>query len=216
MSDLIFRDLGRREFSSVWADMQRFTDERNGDTTDEVWFVEHPSVFTLGLNADPSHILGDGPIPIVNTDRGGQVTYHGPGQQVVYVMLNLARWSLTVRSLVQCLEDAIIETVALYGVAAYSRRDAPGVYVQDRKLGAIGLRVRRGCSYHGIAVNIDMSLEPFSLINPCGMADLEVTQLVDVGADTDMRQFREDFEKSLRAVLSSHRRASRPSLSLGC
>jgi lipoyl(octanoyl) transferase len=211
VNDLIFKNLGRREFTPVWAEMQRFTDERTKDTADEIWFVEHPSVFTLGLNADPMHIFGASSIPIVKTDRGGQVTYHGPGQQVVYVLLHLSRWNLTVRALVECLEEAIIETVALYGVAAYSRREAPGVYVGERKLGAIGLRVRRGCSYHGIAVNIDMSLEPFSLINPCGMADLEVTQLVDVGAEADMSRFREDFASSLRAALSLRRSLPRRS-----
>ncbi len=186
--------------------MRQFTDERGEATPDEVWFVEHAPVFTLGVNADPSHILAAGDIPVVHTDRGGQVTYHGPGQQVVYVMCDLRRLGLDVRAFVQAMESAVIQTVALYGVEAYARRDAPGVYVDGRKLGAIGLRVRRGCTYHGIAVNVNMDLAPFMRINPCGMEGLEVTQLADICDTRSLASFREDIAESLQDVLGAARR----------
>ena len=160
--------------------MQSFTLARGAGTRDEIWFVEHPPVFTLGMRADRAHLLAPGDIPVVQIDRGGQVTYHGPGQLVVYVLLDLQRLGLNVRRLVQALESAVVDTVAAYGVTAAPRRDAPGVYVDGRKLGAIGLRVRRNCSYHGLAVNVKMDLAPYSRINPCGFAGLEVTQLADL------------------------------------
>lgn len=180
---IVVRDLGRRPLESVWADMKAFTEARDGATADEIWLVEHPPVFTLGLNADRAHLLAPGDIPVVKIDRGGQVTYHGPGQVVAYVMVDLKRREFNVRSLVEALENAVIDTVSEYGVAGYGRRDAPGVYVRGRKLAAIGLRVRRYASYHGIAINIAMDLEPFSRINPCGFEGLEVTQLADLVAE---------------------------------
>ena len=184
MSDLrdypVIRDLVSGRSPDVWSEMQSFTLARGADTSDEIWFVEHPPVFTLGMRADRAHVLASGDIPVVQIDRGGQVTYHGPGQLVVYVLLDLHRLGLNVRGLVQALESAVIDTVAAYGVTAVPRRDAPGVYVDGRKLGAIGLRVRRNCSYHGLAVNVNMDLAPYSRINPCGFADLEVTQLADL------------------------------------
>ena len=186
--------------------MRRFTDERGEATQDEVWFVEHEPVFTLGVNADPSHVLAPGDIPVVQTDRGGQVTYHGPGQQVVYVMCDLRRLGLDVRAFVQAMESAVIQTVAHYGVEAYARRDAPGVYVDGRKLGAIGLRVRRGCTYHGIAINVNMDLEPFTRIDPCGMEGLEVTQLADICGTRSLASFRDDITVSLQNVLGAARR----------
>jgi len=195
------RDLGLCSLPDVWAKMQRFTDERLPESADEVWFVQHPKVFTLGLSADPSHLLSPGDIPVVKTDRGGQVTYHGPGQLVVYVMLDLRRLNMGVRSLVEALEGAVIETVSGYGIKAYGRRDAPGVYVQGRKLAAVGLRIRRHCSYHGFAINVDMELEPFKRINPCGFDDLEVTQLSALGTINDLAQVRQDLEPSLRSHL---------------
>lgn len=185
----------------VWADMQRFTDARDAATPDEVWFVEHPPVFTLGLNADRAHLHDAGAIPVVQTDRGGQVTYHGPGQLVCYVLIDLKRRSLNVRSLVQALESAVIDTVAAFGIDAYPRRDAPGVYVGGRKLAAVGLRVRRGCSYHGIAINVNMDLEPFTRINPCGFENLEVTQVADICEIGTVARFRADFEPRLLATL---------------
>jgi len=201
VSEIVFRELGLRPFRQVWSDMQRFTDGRTADTGDEIWFVEHPSVFTLGLNSDPAHLLSPADIEIVQTDRGGQVTYHGPGQLVCYALLDIKRRGLNVRTLVQALESAVIDTVAIYSIRACSRRTAPGVYVDNRKLAAIGLRVRRGCSYHGIAINVNMDLEPFLRIRPCGIDDLEVTQLADLCAIDDMRRFRQDLEPHLLARL---------------
>jgi len=201
VSEVVVRDLGMRAMPEVWAEMQRFTEERGAGTADQIWFVEHPPVFTLGLNADRAHLLDPGDIPVVQTDRGGQVTYHGPGQLVAYVLVELKRRGFNVRSLVQALESAVIDAAAGFGVEAYARRDAPGVYVGGRKLAAIGLRVRRGCSYHGLAVNVNMDLEPFARIHPCGFADLEVTQLKDLcGVDTPA-QFRAAFEPRLLVKL---------------
>ncbi|HLF12896.1 MAG TPA: lipoyl(octanoyl) transferase LipB [Gammaproteobacteria bacterium] len=174
---------------------------RTADTADEIWFVEHPPVFTLGMRADRSHLLAPGDIPVVQIDRGGQVTYHGPGQLLVYVLLDLQRLKLNVRSLVQMLELAVIETVAAYGVTAKGRRDAPGVYVDGKKLAAIGLRVRRNCSYHGLAINVSMDLTPFTRIHPCGFEDLEVTQLADLCDVDDPARFRADLEPRLLARL---------------
>lgn len=177
--------------------MRAFTDARAPDTADEIWFVEHPPVFTLGLKGDRSHVLAAGDIPIVPIDRGGQVTYHGPGQVVAYVLIDVRRRDLDVRRLVIALENAVIATVGGYGIDAHGRRDAPGVYVDGRKLAAIGLRVRRRCSYHGIAINVAMDLEPFERINPCGFEGLEVTQVADLCPVDDPARFRRDFEPHL-------------------
>jgi len=201
--DLISRDLGYKPLPDVLADMKRFTDERTGKTPDEIWFVEHPPIFTLGLNADPSHVLEAGDIPVLKIDRGGQVTYHGPGQLLAYSMLDLRRSKMSVRGVVEALEAAVVDTVAGYGIEAYGRRDAPGVYVGGRKLAAVGLRIRRHCSYHGVAVNIDMNLEPFQRIRPCGFEDLEVTQLSALCGVTDIARVREDLEVKLTEKLGS-------------
>jgi lipoyl(octanoyl) transferase len=197
----LLRDLGHRGLPEVWADMQRFTAERGPQMRDEIWFVQHPPVFTLGMRADRSHLLTPGDIPVVPIDRGGQVTYHGPGQLVAYVLLDLQRLGLGIRTLVQALEGAVIDTVAEYGVAAVGRRDAPGVYVDGRKLAAIGLRVRRHCSYHGMAINVAMDLSPFERINPCGYADLKVVQLSDICAVGDVARLRADLAPRLLARL---------------
>lgn len=162
--------------------MREFTEARDAETTDEVWLVEHPPVYTLGRNGDPAHILGPGNIPIVESDRGGQVTYHGPGQLVAYTLFDLNRLGVGVRSLVTGLENAVIDTLSQYGIRSEARRDAPGVYVEGKKIASLGLRIRNGCSYHGLSLNVDMDLSPFSAINPCGYAGLEVTQLADLGA----------------------------------
>jgi len=201
LPELLVRDLGRRPLEPVWDEMREFTERRTPETPDEIWFVEHPPVFTLGLNADRRHVLAAGDIPVVQIDRGGQVTYHGPGQVVAYVLVDLRRLPLDVRRLVIALENAVIRTVAAYGVEAAARRDAPGVYVGGKKLAAIGLRVRRYCSYHGIAVNVALDLEPFRRINPCGYAGLEVTQLADVCTVDDPAVFRRDLEPMLREEL---------------
>jgi lipoyl(octanoyl) transferase len=175
------RWLGRADYAATWEAMRRFTDERGPGTPDELWLLEHPPVFTLGMAADPGHVLDAGEIPLVQTDRGGQVTYHGPGQLVAYLLLDLRRHGLTVRGLVTLLEQVVIDLVGAQGVQAESRRDAPGVYVQGRKLASLGLRVRRGASYHGLALNVDLDLSPFARINPCGMRGLPVTSLKELG-----------------------------------
>jgi lipoyl(octanoyl) transferase len=198
----LVRDLGFRPLPEVWAAMQAFTAERVAATRDEVWFVEHPPVYTLGMRADRSHLLAPGDIPIVQLDRGGQVTYHGPGQLVAYVLLNLERRSLTPRKLVQALENAVIDTVAEYGVTATARRDAPGVYVAGAKLAAVGLRVKRHCSYHGLAVNVAMDLAPYQGINPCGYQGLTVTDLRTLCGIGELARFRADFEPKLLAKLA--------------
>jgi len=182
--------------------MQTFTAERTAATRDEIWFVEHPPVYTLGMRGNREHLLAPGDIPVVQIDRGGQVTYHGPGQLVAYVMLNLERRALTPRKLVQALESAVIDTVADYGVTAVARRDAPGVYVAGAKLAAVGLRVKRHCSYHGLAVNVAMDLAPFAGINPCGYANLPVTDLRTLAGIETVERFREDFEPRLLARLA--------------
>jgi lipoyl(octanoyl) transferase len=182
----VLRWLGRVEYEPAWRAMQRLVDARGAETRDEVWFLEHPPVFTLGMNSRPEHLLGTGDIPVVQIDRGGQVTCHGPGQLVVYPLLDLGRARLGVRTLVEGIERAIVATVAEWGIEAYGRRDAPGVYVGPRKLASVGLRIRRGCSYHGLALNVAMDLEPFRRINPCGYAGLEMTQVSELGGPADL------------------------------
>jgi lipoyl(octanoyl) transferase len=180
--------LGRVPYEPTWREMQRFTELRTEDSGDEIWLLEHDPVFTLGMNADRAHLLAPGDIPVVQIDRGGQVTYHGPGQLVVYPLLDLRRANLGVRALVTALEGAVIGLAARYGIAAECRERAPGVYVEGRKLASVGLRVRRGGSYHGLALNVNMDLEPFGRINPCGYAGLEMTQLAALGGPADVRQ----------------------------
>lgn len=182
------RELGRRDYEPVWRAMQAFTDRRDADTADELWLVEHPPVFTVGLNGKPEHLLSPGNIPVVPVDRGGQVTYHGPGQLVAYTLLDLRRLGLGPRQLVTVLEGAVIALLAEAGIHAEARREAPGVYVDGAKIAALGLRVRRGCCYHGLSLNVGMDLEPFSRINPCGYPGLKVTQVSELAAaDTPMQ-----------------------------
>lgn len=173
------RRLGLTPYEPVWRDMQRFTDARSATTVDEIWFVEHPPVFTLGQAGQRRHLLAPGDIPVIHVDRGGQVTYHGPGQWVVYPLLDLRRLGYGIRSLVSRLEQAIGDVLATYGIDATTRPGAPGVYVEPCKIASLGLRVRRSCSFHGLALNVDMDLSPFSRINPCGYEGLAVTQLRD-------------------------------------
>lgn len=174
------RDLGRRDYETVWTAMREFTDQRTADTPDELWLVEHPPVFTQGQAGKAEHVLAPGDIPVIPTDRGGQVTYHGPGQLVAYPLLNLRRRGLGARDIVTLLENTLIDTLASYGVTAVADPKAPGVYVDGRKIASIGLRIRRGCSYHGIALNIDLDLAPFQRINPCGYAGLAMVRLCDL------------------------------------
>lgn len=198
----VARVLGQRPLPAVWEEMKRFTAERSRDTRDEVWFVEHPAIFTLGLNGNAAHVLDAGDIPVLKVDRGGQVTYHGPGQLVAYTLLDLARLKLGIRGLVEALERAVVDTVAEYGVEAQGRRDAPGVYVNGCKLAALGLKISRQCSYHGIALNVDMDLEPYSRINPCGFEALPVTDLRSLCGVGDIERVRSDLERNLRVRIS--------------
>lgn len=170
---------GLQDYAATWAAMRAFTDAREAETPDELWLLEHPPVFTLGQAGRPEHLLAPGAIPVIQTDRGGQVTFHGPGQLVAYVLLDLRRAGIGIKRLVERLEQAIIDLLAEHDIAAERRANAPGVYVAGAKIASLGLRVRNGCSYHGLALNVDMDLEPFGRINPCGYAGLTVTRLVD-------------------------------------
>lgn len=200
--------LGRVEYEPTWRAMQRFTETRSEATPDEIWFLEHPPVFTLGMNGKPEHVLAPGDIPVVNIDRGGQVTYHGPGQLVVYPLLDVRRAGLGVRQLVMALENAVIEFCRARGVEAIGRRDAPGIYVAGRKLASIGLRVRRGCSYHGLAFNIAMNLEPFQRINPCGFAGLQVVDLQALGIADSLENVARGLAPHLLSALDLPRDAA--------
>jgi lipoyl(octanoyl) transferase len=177
----VIRRLGLVEYQPTWRAMQRFTEERAAATPDEIWFLEHPPVFTLGVNASRAHLLAPGDIPVVHVDRGGQVTYHGPGQLVVYPLVDLRRAGVAIRDFVMSLERGVIDLAAQFGIGAEGRRSAPGVYVEGRKLASVGVRVRRRGSYHGLAVNVALDLEPFRRINPCGYQGLQMTQLAELG-----------------------------------
>jgi lipoyl(octanoyl) transferase len=189
----VIRYLGLSPYEATWRAMQKFTDDRQEATPDEIWFVEHPPVFTLGLNASREHLLAPGDIPVVQIDRGGQVTYHGPGQLLIYPLLNLRRLKLGVRDLVVALENAVIAYVAGLGLSAVGSRQAPGVYVDGAKLASIGLRIRRGGSYHGMALNVSLDPQPFERINVCGYKDLRVTRLVDHGISAPPEQVARDL-----------------------
>lgn len=180
------KDLGRTDYETVFAAMRTFTDARNDTTTDELWLTEHHPVFTQGQAGKAEHVLAPGEIPVVQTDRGGQVTFHGPGQIVGYLMFDLRRMGIGVRELVSGIEEAVVAVLADYDIEGAPRPDAPGVYVNGAKVAALGLRVRRGCSYHGLALNVNMDLEPFSRINPCGLLGMEVTQISDLGGPTQI------------------------------
>ena len=198
---LQIRQLGRVLYEPTWHEMQSFTDRRTAETLDELWFLEHPPVFTLGRNSKAEHLHDTGDIQVVQSDRGGQVTYHGPGQLIAYVLLDINRRQLGVQSLVNLLEQTVINLLSDHGIFAERRTKAPGVYVENRKIAALGLRVRKGCSFHGLSLNVDMDLAPFSMINPCGIEDLEVTQISDLGiklsADECATQFQHHFEQLL-------------------
>lgn len=180
------RDLGQQPYTPVWRAMQRFTDARDERTRDELWLVEHAPVFTLGQAGKPEHVLNAGDIPVLHVDRGGQVTYHGPGQLVLYPLLDLRRLKVGVRDYVCRIEQAVIDTLAQWNIHALRRDGAPGVYVDGAKIAALGIRVRRGCSFHGLAFNVAMDLEPFRRINPCGYAGLQVTSVLDLGGPSGL------------------------------
>lgn len=204
MADLIVRRPGLVEYAPTLAAMRAFTDARTPDTPDELWLLQHPRVFTQGQAGKAEHVLAPGDIPVIQVDRGGQVTYHGPGQWVVYLLIDLRRRSLGVRDLVDLIEHSVIELLAQYGIAAAGQPGAPGVYVGGEKIASLGLRVRKGCSYHGLALNVDMDLEPFRRINPCGHAGLRVTSLRQAsGAVPDMDAVGEGLLEVLRNRLDA-------------
>jgi lipoyl(octanoyl) transferase len=202
---LLIRQRGQLDYTRAWREMQAYTAQRTPETPDEVWFLEHLPVFTLGRIGREEHLLDPGNIPVLRVDRGGQVTYHGPGQLVVYTLLDLRRRQLGVQSLVSRLEQAVIDLLADYDIEAHRREKAPGVYVAGRKIAALGLRVRRGCSFHGLSFNVNMDLAPFARIHPCGYRDLEVTQLADLGVATTTEAISGPLQAHLEQQLQ-HRR----------
>lgn len=197
---VLVADLGRTDYGATFAAMRTFTDTRDQDTPDQIWLTEHDPVFTQGQAGRAEHLLAPGDIPVLQSDRGGQVTYHGPGQIVAYLLFDLRRRGLSVRDLVSGIENAMIRLLAGHGIEAAARADAPGVYVQGAKIGSLGLRVRRGCSYHGLALNVNMDLEPFSRINPCGLTDTKVTQTADLGGPVLLADARRELTDCLAAV----------------
>jgi lipoyl(octanoyl) transferase len=198
----VIRDRGRLEYVTAWRAMQDFTRARTAETPDEIWLVEHPPVFTLGLAGREEHVLTPGDIPVVKSDRGGQVTYHGPGQAVAYVMLDLRRLGIGARELVRRLEASAIDVLAGYGLEGHRRDGMPGVYVDDAKICAIGLRISRGCSYHGLAMNVDVDLAPFSRIDPCGYPGLAATRLADLGVGDKIGAVQHRLGESLARTLA--------------
>ena len=198
---LVIRYLGLRAYETIWQAMRDFTDARDPETPDELWLLQHPAIYTLGQAGRWEHLLDAGGIPALKVDRGGQVTYHGPGQLIAYLLLDLKRAGLGIKGLVQLLETAVMELLAAHGITAQVRPDAPGVYVAGAKIASLGLRVRRHCSYHGLALNVDLDLEPFSRINPCGYPGLAVTRLVDLGVALSLDRLAEELAARLAARL---------------
>ncbi len=193
--------LGRSDYQVTWDAMRQFTHQRIPQTPDQLWVTEHPAVFTQGLNGRAEHVLDTGDIPLIQVDRGGQVTYHGPGQLIVYCLLDLNRYGLGVKGLVAKIEQSIIDLLEGYQIAAHTRAGAPGVYVDQAKIAALGLRIRKGCCYHGLSLNVDMELEPFSRIDPCGYRGLAVTQLRDLGVNVSVEQVGYELTDLMKAGL---------------
>jgi len=200
---LIVRQLGRQRYMPIWQKMQAYTDTRDDNSPDEIWLVEHDSVFTQGQAGKEEHLLAPGDIEVIKVDRGGQVTYHGPGQQMMYVLFNLRRLKIGVRELVTWLEECIIESLAEYGIDAYAKADAPGVYVNDSKIASLGLRVRRGCSFHGLALNVNMDLSPFLRINPCGYAGMNMVQTKELNGPQNLQSAGEGLVKHMIKKLNA-------------
>ncbi|MDB4279633.1 lipoyl(octanoyl) transferase LipB [Paraglaciecola sp.] len=198
---LIIRQLGLQTYLPIWQAMQDFTDNRDAETADEIWLVEHQAVLTQGQAGKEEHILMPGDIPVVKVDRGGQVTYHGPGQQMMYVLLNLKRNKLGVRTLVTALEQCVVNTLQEYAINAYPKADAPGVYVNAKKVCSIGLRIRKGCSFHGLALNVNMDLSPFQRINPCGYAGLEMIDCAQLDGPNTLAEVGTKLTDHLSALL---------------
>lgn len=197
------RNLGLVDYQQTWQQMRDFTEHRTPTTPDEIWLLEHKAVFTQGQAGKPEHILQAGDIPVVQTDRGGQVTYHGEGQLIAYLLVDLKRRDMSIRAFVTLVEQAVIQVLAEYNISAYGDRKAPGVYIEGAKVCAIGLRVRHGCTYHGIAFNIHMDLTPYSRINPCGFAQLPITQTIDWGGPQTVQEAGEKFARSMQQLLFS-------------
>ncbi|WP_153446506.1 lipoyl(octanoyl) transferase LipB [Vibrio algicola] len=198
---LIVRQLGRQDYAPVWQDMHQFTDQRDSLTPDEIWLVEHNPVFTQGQAGKQEHLLNTGDIPVVQSDRGGQVTYHGPGQIVAYFLINLRRKKIGVRELVTHIENIVVETLANFDIDSTAHPDAPGVYVGDRKICSLGLRIRKGCSFHGLALNVNMDLTPFLRINPCGYAGMEMVQVKDVNGPDSVPEVQSILIKKITELL---------------
>lgn len=203
MQELVIRTLGVQPYPDVWEAMKRFTADRDKDTPDELWCLEHPKVFTQGQAGKAEHILAPGDIPVIQVDRGGQVTYHGPGQLVIYLMIDLARAKIGVRVLVDHIEQAIVAALAGLGIESAPRPDAPGVYVGEAKIASLGLRVRRGCSFHGLSLNIDMDMAPFNLINPCGYAGMAMCQVRDFVPGVSVADLSDSLSQNLAVRLGA-------------
>ncbi len=200
----VIHSLGLMAYQSTWEAMKQFTAERTIDTRDEIWLLQHPPTYTQGLAGLPEHLLFPSDIPVVKIDRGGQITYHGPGQIVAYLLLDLRRWKLNVRELVNLMEQSVVDLLGEYGVVAKNRADAPGVYVGDAKIASLGLKIKHGCCYHGLALNVDMNLAPFNSINPCGYAGLRVTQCVELGITTSINELQAQLTQNLICGLVQH------------
>ena len=198
---LICRDLGVISYQTTWERMKEFTQVRSKEDQDEIWLLEHPSLFTQGQAGKEEHLLAPGDIPVIQVDRGGQVTYHGPGQLVAYVLIDLKRLGIGVRDLVTVLENAIVETLKLNSIEAYAKPDAPGVYVDGKKIASLGLRVRRGCSFHGLALNVDMDLSPFNRINPCGYQGLQMVDMARLSSQVDFSNVKVQLANQLAEQL---------------
>ncbi len=200
---LVIRQLNTLDYETVWHAMQDYTDNRDEQSLDELWLVEHPPVFTQGQAGKEEHLLMPGDIPVVKVDRGGQVTYHGPGQQVIYFLIDLKRRKMGVRELVTMIENSIVNMLARFDIDAYARPDAPGVYVDGRKVASLGLRVRKGCTFHGLAININMDLSPFLRINPCGYAGMEMIQTSDIGGPQQVNEAGEALVAEIQQLLAT-------------
>lgn len=196
--------LGRVEYQPTWDAMKAFTAQRTAETRDEIWLLQHPPIYTQGQAGKPEHLLNAHNIPVIKIDRGGQITYHGPGQIVAYLLLDLRRWKINVRELVRLMEQAAINVLAEHDITAQGREDAPGVYVGEAKIAALGLKIRNGCCYHGLSLNVDMNLAPFAGINPCGYRGLRVTQMKDFGASVDVPAIEQQLAQQLAGLLQQH------------
>ncbi|GMM83497.1 lipoyl(octanoyl) transferase LipB [Pseudoalteromonas sp. MTN2-4] len=202
-STVIVRQLGLQSYQPIWQKMQDFTDTRDDNSPDEIWFVEHEPVFTQGQAGKAEHVLAPGDIPVIQVDRGGQVTYHGPGQQMMYVLFNLRRLKIGVRELVTWLEECIVDMLKEYDINAYAKPDAPGVYVDDSKIASLGLRVRRGCSFHGLALNVNMDMSPFMRINPCGYAGMNMVQTSELNGPSQLDEVAQGLVKHMLKRLNA-------------